>query len=424
MTGRGRRIADDAKANAELSRSISPFMLAVYGLGTILGAGIYVVVGKIIGEAGALAPFAFLAAAAAAALTAFSYAELSARVPESGGSSAFVAHGFDRKWLTAVVGWALVGTGIVSAATIATGFVGYLGEVMSVSKWWAVPALVGALTFVAAIGVKQSAWFMGLTTAAGLIGLLYVLWFTVPNLAGYPAMLGEAWSEGSLPGGRGLGIGILLAAFLAFYAFIGFEDLVTLAEEAENPQRSLPKAIFAALVISLIFYVLIAAAAVSTLSADRLDESAAPLVDVVKEEGRSGYVLTGLSLLIIVNGALAQIVMASRVIHDLGKRRGVSPSWLSHINGSTHTPLLATVISGAVVTALALFLPTEQLASLTSYIILGVFFAANAALVKMKRDGIEAGGGVRTYPVWVPIGGMIACVLLVVGEAALGGGGH
>lgn len=414
---------DNTKSDGELSRSISPNMLAIYGLGTILGAGIYVVIGKIIGEAGALAPLAFAVAAAAAAFTALSYAELGTRIPESGGSAAFVAKGFDRRWLTIITGWALVATGLVSAATIATGFDGYLGVFVNLSKWWTIPLLVGTLTLVAVIGVKESAWFMGITTAAGVAGLFYVLWFALPDMANYPSQFMNALSAGN-GGGTGLATGVLLGSFLAFYAFIGFEDIVTLSEEARDQTTALPRAIFFALIVALVFYILVAIAAVSVMEVGALDNSQAPLVDVVEAKGRSGTLVGALSLLIIVNGALAQIVMAARVVHDLGKRRNGALDWLSSVSDRTGTPVIATILGGATVTALALFFPTETLAGWTSFIILGVFFAANAALVKLKRDGVAAGDGVRTYPIAIPICGMIACAVLIVGQFTLGGGGH
>ncbi|WP_343347507.1 amino acid permease [Sphingomicrobium sp. XHP0239] len=406
----------------ELARNIAPAMLSVYALGTVLGAGIYVVIGKIIGEAGALAPFAFLVASFAAGLTAFSYAELATRVPESGGSAAFVARGFDTKWLTVSVAWAVIATGLVSAATIATGFVGYLGVFVDVSKWWSIPLLVGSLTIVAAIGIKQSAWFMGVTTAAGVFGLLYVLWFALPAAVDYPAALRSAWSGEGLD--QGIGVAILLAAFLAFYSFIGFEDIVTLSEETEDQARAVPLAIFVALFVSLLFYVLVALAAVSVLDPATLNEAEAPLVEVVEARGQPGWLLGGVSLLIIVNGALAQIIMAARVVHDLGTRRGGAPSWLSDVNERTKTPILATVIAGGIVLALALFFPTASLARGTSFIILAVFAVANAALIAIKRRDDDQSGGIRKVPMWVPIGGLTASIALMVGQLVLGGGGE
>ncbi|MGF1549273.1 MAG: APC family permease [Sphingomonadaceae bacterium] len=400
-----------------LARSISPPLLAMYGIGTVLGAGIYVVIGKIIGEAGALAPFAFLFAAAAAALTAFSYAELSVRVPQSGGSEAFVARAFDTRPVTLAVGWAVIATGLVSAATIATGFVGYLGVFMSVSKWWAVPAMVGVLTFVAAIGAKQSAWFMGATTAAGIVGLLIVNFAAFGNLADYPARMSDAFASGG-----GWTMPVLLGSFLAFYAFIGFEDLVTLAEEAKDADRALPLAIFCALGVSLVFYLVTAAVAVSTLDREALQTSAAPLVDVVRAEGRSGTLLGILSLAIIVNSALAQIIMGARVTYDLGERRRGAPSWLARLDPRTQTPLIATLAAGAVVTALALFFPTETLAKGTSFIIFGVFLVANAALLKIKHDEEEPPEDCPVYPTLVPLGGLLVSAALLVAQIMFGGG--
>ena len=399
-----------------LSRSISTPMLAIYGLGTVLGAGIYVVIGDIIGQAGALAPFAFLLAAGAAAFTALSYAELGARVPQSGGSAAFVAEGFGRDGLTWIAGWALIATGLVSAATITTGFVGYLGVFVEVSKWWAVPLLVGTLTFVAAVGVKQSAWFMGITTAAGVVGLLVVIFVAGGDLGAYPRA-----AEAALAQDGGWTAGVVAGSFLAFYAFIGFEDLVTLGEEAENAKRSLPIAIFFALIVALGFYVITAAVAVTTLDPQMLSRSSAPLVDVIEARGGSGPLLGILSLFIIVNGALAQIVMASRVVHDLGRRRGGAPEWLARLHQRTQTPLIATLIGGGIVTALALFFPTATLASATSFIILAVFFAANWALIQMKRQGHSVEDSVRTFPIVVPLCGLLSCAALLFGRVVLEG---
>ena len=179
-----------------LQPALSRWVLATYGLGTIVGAGIYVVIGKVAGEAGALTPLSFLAAAIAAAMTGLSYAELSARVPESGGSAAFIARGFDRRWLTGIAGWALIATGLVSAATITTGFVGYLGVFLPVPRTVAIVLAAALLTAVAAIGVRQAAWFMMLTTALQIAGLLLVIVYLGPQLVHFPPAFSAALSSG------------------------------------------------------------------------------------------------------------------------------------------------------------------------------------------------------------------------------------
>lgn len=396
-----------------LRRTLSPFMLSLYGLGTILGAGIFVVTGDIVSEAGLLAPVSFLFAALAAALTALSYVELSTRIPLSGGSAAYVSHAFGRKAVTALVGWGMIAAGLVSAATITTGFHGYLGVFVDWPKSLVVPAGVLVLTTVAAAGVKQSAWFMGLTTAAGIAGLVMVLVAAGGNLTSYPQQLGELSSIGFT--------GVLLGSLLAFYAYIGFEDIVTLAEEARDVQRTLPIAILVALGVSALFYALIAGTAAATLPASAWGESRAPLVAVVREEGWSGDVVGALSLAIIINGALAQIVMAARVAHDLGARRQLAPDWLTRVSPRTNTPLMATIAAGTVVLLLASFFPTKTLAGATSYIILGVFATVNAGLLHLKRRGNEPDHPYRRYPAYVPLAGLATCLLLLFGETLLGG---
>lgn len=386
----------------------------LYGLGTVVGAGIYVVIGEIIGIAGALAPIAFLMAAMAAAFTALSYAELSTRVPESGGSASYVAAGFGSRVLTGLAGWGIVATGIISAATIVTGFVGYSNVFLTISKWWAVPLLTAILTGFAVVGIRQSSWFMASTTIAGVGGLLWVIGHGWSDLGDYPALFEAAWQADDIS----FTGAVIPAAFLAFYAYIGFEDLATLSEEAKDQETAMPRAIWFTLVASLILYLVIAATAVSVLSSDALAESSAPLVDLVRAKGASGYLLGAVSLAMIINGAMAQIVMAPRVMHDLGKRRDAAPDWLARVNEKTGTPILATLLSGAIVTALALFFPTERLASWTSYIILTVFAAANLALVRIKmREG--SGRAAYSVPLFVPAAGAIVSIGLILGEILL-----
>lgn len=386
----------------KLARIVSPNMLAVYSLATILGAGIYVVIGEIAGEAGYLTPLAFLFAAIAAGFSALSYAELGARFPQSGGSAVYIDIAFGQRWLTWAMAWAVIATGLVSAATIATGFAGYLLAFLPIPKTVSIPLLLIALTAIAAIGIKESVWFMALCTAAGILGLLIVLFVAGANVLQYPALAAQDFAAGN-----GWTIGVVLGSFLAFYAFIGFEDLVTLGEEVQDVQRALPRAIIIALGISLFFYVAIAVVAVSTVAPSNLAATGAPLVEILTTSGYDGRFLAVLGLLVIVDGALAQIVMAARIVHDLGKRRGGAPAWLAAVNGRTKTPLVATIIAGALVLLLALFFPTGVLAGATSFITLSVFVAVNAALIRLKLTGQTSIGNVVSYPLWIPIAGLL-----------------
>ena len=150
-------------------------MLTLYGLGTIIGAGIYVLVGEIAGHAGLYAPIAFLVAAIVAAFTGFTYGELAARLPFSGGEAVYVNAAFRRKWLSALTGWAVVLTGVVSAAALVNGFSGYFLVFFDASDWWVVIALVVLLGAIAAWGIEQSAWTAAIMTVLSVLGLIWVL---------------------------------------------------------------------------------------------------------------------------------------------------------------------------------------------------------------------------------------------------------
>ncbi len=404
--------------DAELKRNVPAPLLALYGLGTILGAGIYVLIGEIAGKAGIYAPLTFLVASIVAAFTAFSFAELAVRVPRSGGPVAYVSTAFGSRWLSITTGWMIAATGIVSAATITTGFAGYFQIFLS---WPEIPLMIGLVLLlgaIAAVGMKGTAWFMGITTVAGLSGLIIILVVTAGNFSELPGRLSEAQPLSSTTALSG----IVLGAFLAFYAYIGFEDIVHVSEEAKNVSKAMPLAILFALIVSLFFYITVSMGAVLTLSAEALADSKAPLVDVMKAEGYSGNILGALSLFIIVNGALAQIVMASRVFHDMGRHLNGVPKWLSRINHHTHTPLMATLLIVFIIILLVTFLPTEKLAQVTSFIILIVFALSNFALIRLKKQRPTHNG--FSVPLWVPYVGATLCILMITGQFFVANASH
>ena len=241
-----------ATADIELKRSLSLPLITFYGLGTIIGAGIYVLIGEVAGRAGMYAPFAFLLAAVVAAFSAFAYAELSARYPLSAGEAIYVKEAFHRRWLTIATGWSVVLIGTVSAAALANGFIGYLRLFVRLPNWLAISLLVVGLGLLAAWGISQSVWVATIITLVELGGLLIVLFVARDGLAVLP----QRWGELIPPPTADVWTGIALGGFLAFYAFIGFEDMVNVAEEVKNPRRNLPLAIILALCVSTLLYML------------------------------------------------------------------------------------------------------------------------------------------------------------------------
>lgn len=396
----------------ELKRSLSLLQITFYGLGTILGAGIYVLVGKVAGDAGMYAPVSFLVAAILAVLTGLSYAELCARYPKSAGVAFYTHEGFGRQHLSVAAGFLIILTGLVSAATLVNGFVGYLQVFVAPPDWLVITLLVLVLGALAAWGIDESVFAASAITLIEVGGLLLILFVAGGSLADLPARLpelippldGVAWH------------GILLGSFLAFYAFIGFEDMVNVAEEVKRPERNLPRAILIAVGVSTVLYLLVALVAVLAMPPHELSQSRAPLAVIYERSTGSAPTLISLiSLLAVVNGALVQIIMGSRVFYGMS-REGWLHRALGRVNLRTRTPLLATALVTALVLVLALWLPLITLAKATSFIILIVFAIINLALARIKLRAPKP-KGVRTYPLWVPVAGFITTTALVLFQA-------
>ncbi len=367
--------------HAGLRRRLTLPLLTFYGLGTIVGAGIYVLIGAVAGRAGLYAPMAFLLSALIAALTAHSYAELSARFPKSAGEAVYVREGFGSPFLAGMTGIAVIVTGVVSAATIANGFAGYLGVFVDYPTWLVIVTFTVVLCAIATWGILQSVMIATVITLMSIAGLLVVVSLAIDSLSTIDAN----WQRLLPPFELGVWTGITFGAFLAFYAFIGFEDMVNVAEEVKDPRRTLPLAIYLALILAAFLYVLVALVAVLSLDVESLATSEAPLVDVVAAAGNAdaGPMIAVFSLLSVTNSALAQIIMASRIIYGMS-RDGALPAWFASVSAKTNTPIRATLFTGFVVTLFALALPLVTLAEITSFIILGVFTLVNASYFRLR----------------------------------------
>ena len=397
-----------------LKRTLSLSLITYYGLGTILGAGIYVLVGKVAGSAGVFAPVAFLVAGVIALFTAFSYAELSARYPLCAGEAVYVQEGLGMRPLSILVGGLIVLTGIVSCATLVSGFVGYLDVFIPLPHWLAVTGLVFGLWALASWGIAQSVRAAMVITFIEVGGLLLIIGVSGGSLLTLPERLPELVPPLELD----VWHGILLGAFLAFYAFIGFEDMVNVAEEVKDPRHNLPRAILLALGVATLLYLLVALAAVLTLSSEELAQTAAPLARMYTQAtGKAPVLISLISLFAVTNGALIQIIMGSRVLYGMS-RQGWLPSALGYVSPKTRTPLIATAAIALVVQGLALGVPLVALAKATSFIILIVFALVNLALVRVKLR-VPAPEGVRAYPLWIPMAGFATTAALVAFQMAV-----
>ena len=394
-----------------LKRSLGLTLITLYGLGNILGAGIYVLLGEVVGAAGMGAPLAFVIAAMVAALTAFTYGELAARFPVSAGEAVYVHEAFDLRWLSMAIGLLISIAGMLSAATLARGFAGYFQVLVAAPDTLVIVGLVVALGGIAAWGIESSvrvAATLTLIEAGGLMMIVIVAGGEldkVPEQLPRMLLLGE---DSALPG-------VLLGAFLAFFAFIGFEDMVNIAEEVERPERNLPLGILIALCVSTVLYLLVVLAALTSVPMEQLAQSKAPLALVYQHvTGGSPIVISSIGLLAVVNGALVQIIMAARIFYGMSAK-GWLPHALGVVNARTRTPVTATLVVTVTVIVLALWLPLLHLAGATSFLVLAVFGLVNLALIALKRRQ-PAVAGVIPCPTWVPVAGAVASFGLLIAQ--------
>lgn len=393
----------------KLKRSVTLPMVTLYGLGTIIGAGIFVLIGEVAGIAGIYAPLAFLVASIVAGFTAFSYAELSSRFPKSAGEAIYLEEVFHYSWLSIATGLAVAAIGIISAATITNGAVGYIRIFFDLPPWLIILLLVAALSLLAAWGINESVGVAAFTTAVTLIGLVIVIVINGDALATLPARLPEL-----VPHGREVWGLILFGGFVAFYAFIGFEDMINIAEEVKEPSRNMPLAIVLALIITTVLYLLISLVAVLSHDPQLLAASDAPLAALIGEDRHMVKLMIGIiSILAIADGILIQIIKTSRILYGMSSQRLI-PTLFAAVHPRTQTPLLATAFVAALVLLLALALPLLTLAETTSFITLVVFAAVNLALwrLKMKEGVVQT--EVVNLPIWVPAIGGLLCVAFIL----------
>lgn len=399
---------------ANLKRSLSLTLVTFYGIGTILGAGIYVLVGKVAGFAGMFTPFAFLLASVLAALSAFSYAELSARFPKSAGEAVYVQEGLGWRKLSIIVGVSIVFAGIISVATLVHGFVGYFQVFVDVPAIVVIISLTLLMGLVVAWGINESVIIASLMTLLEIGGLVLIIWVARESFSLLPAR----WSEMVPPLEWSAWGGIVAGSFIAFYAFIGFEDIVNVAEEVRNPRRNLPRAIVIALVVTSVFYFVVAVVSILAMAPAELARTDAPLAELYRHvTGHRPLVITIISLVSVLNGALIQIIMASRVLYGMS-RQGWLPPRLGRVNARTRTPLLATGLVTGLVLLFALWLPLLSLAKLTSFVILIVFTLINFSLWQIKIRAPQP-EDIRTVPLWVPIIGFFSSGAFVLYQITL-----
>ena len=329
--------------------------------------------------------WSFLIAGVAATFTTITYSSFAKKYPVSAGAAVYTERAFNSKVFSTIIGLSLAFTGVVSASVMLHGFERYFQQLISLTVFGGViPSqlvilvMIGLLSLVAFRGIQESAVLAVGLTVIEATGLLLIIGFAGVN---GDIMSSLHRSVGAIQGNEPTAI--LLGGFLAFYAFIGFEDMVNIAEEVKDPKKSLRKGMLVALAGATVLYVGIAIAALSVLSAQELANSRAPLASVFQAaSGSTLPIITIIGLFAVTNGIIAQIIMSSRVLYGLA-REGWLPSQFARISNKTHTPTYATAIAVVVIAIGTLALPLLALAKITSFALLIIFSIVQIAAIRL-----------------------------------------
>ena len=394
--------------SAALKRRLGLPLLVLYGTGITIGAGIYVLIGAVAGHAGVFAPWSFLLAAVVMAFTVASYIALSTRFPVSAGEAVYVKAAFRSRRLSIATGLLTIVIGVVSSAAVALGSVGYIQQFVDLPRGFIAIVVVLALAAVAAWGILESVLLAGIFTLIEAGGLVAIILAGVN--ADVPMMAALANPPPLEPGTLS---GIALGSLLAFFAFIGFEDLANVVEEAKVPQRDIPRAMVLTLLISTILYVLVAAVAVSAVSIERLSQSPAPLSLVFRSlAGVSPATISAIAIFAALNTILAQMTMAARVVYGMA-HVGDLPKPLAQVNPRTGTPLVATALIACSIIPLTLLVPFSSLAESTSLATLAVFALVNLALLRLRSRRARPDTPQMTGSIWGPAIGLVTCLAMI-----------
>ena len=361
---------------SELKRHMGLFHLTMYGVGLILGAGIYVLIGEATAFAGNSVWISFLLGTIVAMFAGLSYAELTALFPKAAAEYTFVKHAFKNNFLAFIIGWLTAITSMITAATVSLGFGGYLAQFVNLPITISAILLIVGLSVVNFIGIKESAWantIFAIITAGGLVLIIFL---------GMTYETTEPIDYFEMPNGT---IGIILAFVLIFFAFIGFEDMANVAEEVKKPKKTLPRAIVLTVIITGIIYLLVSLSVVRVVNWEELGQSAAPLAAVAERSlGIGGSItLSAIALFATASTVLITLVAGSRILYGMAKSKSL-PLSLCKIHSKTKTPWIAVI--GILITSMAFALIGDIVivANITVFAVVITFATINLSVIVLR----------------------------------------
>jgi len=399
---------NEKKKSPKLKRKVSLFALTIYGVGNVLGAGIYALIGQVVGITGNLSWLAFILAAITGAFTGLSYAELSAMYPKSAAEFVYTEEAFKVRILSFTLGWIIIFSGIFSAATVALGFAGYISELLgfdlAVIKIVFAIALILELSIINFIGIKTSTWTNVIFTLIEAFGLIFIIVIGIPKFGSVNYY--ELPTLSIMP--------IFSAVSLIFFAYIGFEDIANIAEEVKEPQKNLPKGIIYSIIITTILYCLTALSVVSIADYNIIADSEAPLNYVAKVAigPIGGIIMSLIALFATANTVLIMLIVTSRMMYGMARDKAL-PESLSKISSTFRTPAISVLLTMIFAIIPVFFGDIEIVAKATVFGVLITFFLVNISLIALRRSQPDFERPFKLKPSisWVPIIALLGAIV-------------
>jgi APA family basic amino acid/polyamine antiporter len=401
-------VLEEVRKKPELKRRVSLFGVTAYGVGNILGAGIYALIGLVLGETGNFSWLAFIIASVIGAFTGISYAELSAMYPKSAAEFVYTEEAFRIRLLSFLLGWIIIFSGILSAATVALGFAGYLADLIGISFYILILVFAAILIIILSLinffGIRASTWTNVIFTLIEASGLILII------IIGIPSMVTKNINYFVLPPSN-TAFSMFSAVGLIFFAYLGFEDIANIAEEVKNPARNLPRAIIISIIITTVLYCLTAISVVSIKAFDTIDPNA-PLSDVATQVlgPIGGLIMSLIALFATANTVLIMMIVTSRMMYGMARDKAL-PEGIGKVSPKFKTPALAILLT-MIFTMVPLFFGDIRIvADATVFGVLLTFFLVNLSLIvlRKKKPNLERPFKQKPNISWMPIIALLGC---------------
>jgi APA family basic amino acid/polyamine antiporter len=401
-----------------LKRVMGPWLLLLFIVGDVLGTGIYALTGQVAKQVGGAVWLPFVVAFVVALITAFSYLELVTKYPRAAGAALYTHKAFGLHFVTFLVAFAVMCSGLSSASTAARAFSANMAHAFgfNLAGGWGIT--LAGLAFMAVVGainlrgVGESLKMNVLLTCVELSGLLLIIFIGLAAIAAGQGDVSRVLELKTPAEGSAWFWPVIAATTLAFFAMVGFEDSVNMAEESKDPTRIFPKVLLAGLFITGVIYVLVSIAAITLVPAEQLAQGETPLLKVV-QAGAPNFpvgIFAFITMFAVANTALINMLMASRLLYGMG-REGVLPAAFGRVHAGRRTPYVAIVFTTLLAFALITFVGAiPALGGTTALLLLCVFVVVNIAVLVLRHDRVEHGH--FTTPTFLPILGALSCAFL------------